>query len=78
MSAREPWWARLIAALIDWWTGRQRELGRDDIRSEAREAAEAGRKDYDQITSDGRDLDTALGRLRDRAQGARASDRRLP
>jgi len=74
MSGSEPWWARILAALIDLISGRQTEAGRQQGRAEAaaeqQEAADALRKDFDAIDTDGRDLDAALDRLRDRAKGA--------
>jgi hypothetical protein len=69
----------LLRAMFSAWKRREQDRadGRAEVQRELEEQAEALRKDYDEIHSDGRNLDNALGRLRERSK-ASSVDRRVP
>ncbi|HEV7293125.1 MAG TPA: hypothetical protein VGN79_12470 [Devosia sp.] len=69
----------LLKAMLSGWLNKHqgRIEGRAEVQRELEEQADALREDYDEIHSDGRNLDDALGGLRERSK-ARSIDRRLP
>ncbi len=66
--AKEPFWAYLIAWVLNLLSGRFVAIGRDEARKEQHEAAEKLEEDYAKNDTDDRTVDDSIGRLRDRAK----------
>lgn len=67
----DRWWEKILVFLLDWWSGRQRHLGRTEMSEKQKAEADKLREDYDEINNDGRDLGSAIGSLRSRSRASR-------